>query len=179
MPYDLLLRKRGVCRIIVGVPEGEAASIRARLETGNGDVITLAEATLSALVQAYMDVFTHPSRQAIELRADAPGDDDHPQTVPRLTEVTAEEDALRRELASGPPAQIEAADGDDDDTAAIAHPQQSESKKDFTGPLSIDDGPVFGDIATQHSRPAPIDPDPSVDEAAPGPSDSDSGTDDA
>jgi len=173
MTYDLLLRERGVHRVIVGVPEGETDAIRARLETSNGDVITLAEATLSALVQAYMDVFTHPSRQAIELRADLSDEQEQQAMAPRLVEVAAEEGALRQALADGPSGQQESPAGDNDETTATALPPKLKAAKNVTGHLSIDDGPVFGDVATQHSRPAPTDPDLSVEEPGPEPSDDD------
>tara|TARA_B100000029_G_scaffold361840_1_gene354832 strand:- start:119 stop:646 length:528 start_codon:yes stop_codon:yes gene_type:complete len=166
--YDLLLRNRGVSRVIVGVPEGEVSSIRARLETGNGDVITLAEATLSALVQAYMDVFTHPSRQAIELCSEPAGSGEPDQIAPRLVEGATEEEALRRELAAGPSGHSLMDDADDDETTSIQRSEVPKGEKDFSSPLSIDDGPVFGDVATQHSTPAPIDADSSIEEPGPG-----------
>ena len=69
MNSDEPMRKRGTSRLVVGLPHGVERGISARIETADGDVIVIREETLGALVQAYMDVFTHPTMNAVELLA--------------------------------------------------------------------------------------------------------------
>ena len=96
------IRKKGTSRLVVGVPQGQEQQISALIETSDGDVIVLREATLAALVQAYMDVFTHPTTNAVELQAAAvPSSDAEPGTYQLVPGSTSEEE-LRKELAGSP-----------------------------------------------------------------------------
>ena len=162
---------------MVGVPQGQEQQISARIETSNGDVIVLREATLAALVQAYMDVFTHPTRSALELQAAAlPSSGAEPETYHLVPGTTSEEE-LRRELATGPGGTFLEAEDDETqvqwnsmpapsgsterdpegssgglETRAMSQLEDSQSAA-HQGYQTRDDGPIFGDIPTQHSAP--------------------------
>jgi len=177
MDSNVPMRKRGTSRLVVGVPEGQQQQIRARIETSDGDVIVLQEATLAALVQAYMDVFTHPSTHALELKAAAvPSGGTEPKHY-QLVPGTTHEDRLRQELAHAPRGSF--LDEDDDDTQVLRQPEPPATSEPLADPAGTfgnpetqtmerlenhptasrigwrtqDDGPVFGDIPTQHSGP--------------------------
>ncbi|MHA1593344.1 MAG: hypothetical protein ACTSXJ_10105 [Candidatus Baldrarchaeia archaeon] len=62
----LIFRNRDVRRVIAGIPRGHA-HLRVVIETEQGTFV-FQEATVAALVRAYVSVKTHPSRRAIELR---------------------------------------------------------------------------------------------------------------
>jgi len=185
--FHLLLRNRHVSRVVVGVPDGRQ-HIRARIETAGGDVITLQEATLAAIARAYLAVSTHPTRNAVELRAaEVPGRKDGFAEV-QLIETSADEETLREELAAPPPEAAEPATegahrsrdarpilparpGDISDVppepphtapsvAPVTHgaPATHHGAPDDDLELDLedgeeDDGPVFGDVPTMHSRP--------------------------
>ncbi len=187
MDWGLLLRNRSVSRVVVGVPEGHV-HVRARIETESGDVITLQEATLAALCRAFMDVTTHPSRHAVELRS-APVAGRKDGFAPhQLLEVPTDEVALRAELAAAPPPPMDAAPGYGPDGTAsgdpfagtpgpVAEPGEVTAPHKARGPVTTsvlktdhgqpddvddveleavdeaDDGPVFGNVPTLHSKP--------------------------
>ena len=203
MDSALLLRNRSVHRLVVGVPEGHT-HVRARIETSSGDVITLQEATLAALCRAYVDVTTHPQKQAVELVSSALTDGKDGFAQWQLLEAVSEEADLRRELAAPPPAVPE----DAESAFVETQPQTAPLGPDGTtsdGPLSSsplplasapgdvtmpvpreqllaasamktdqgqpeedddldfdddeeDDGPVFGDTPTLHSKPRKASP---------------------
>jgi hypothetical protein len=102
MDFHLLLRNRHVSRVLVGVPDGHQ-HIRARIETAGGDVITLQEATLAAIARAYLTISTHPTRNAVELRATRVPDRKDGFAEFQLIETDSEEQLLRAELAAPPP----------------------------------------------------------------------------
>ncbi len=102
MDFNLLLRNRGVRRVLVGIPEGEEA-LAARIETDSGDVITLQEPTLAALARAYLQVTTHPTVRAIELVATAVPDRKTGFDEVQLLDSGATEAEVQGELAAGPP----------------------------------------------------------------------------
>lgn len=159
MDFNLLLRNRHVARVIVGIPDGHE-HIRARIESDAGDIVTLQEATLAAIVRAYLSVSTHPQRKAVELRSMAVEASKEGFAAHQLMEVPSDEAALRAELAAAPR-------GPDEVAPAFAGPsgpptqhggpdEAAEEHDDLDLELDDDgdDGPVFGDIPTQHSRPA-------------------------
>ncbi len=161
MDFNLLLRNRHVARVIVGIPEGHE-HIRARIESDAGDIVTLQEATLAAIVRAYLSVSTHPQRKAVELRSMAVEASKQGFAAHQLMEVPSEEAALRAELAAAPR-------GPEEVAPAFAGPsgpptqhgspdelelEHDEDEDDLDLDEADDDGPVFGDIPTQHSRPA-------------------------
>ena len=178
MDSGVPIRKRGTSRLVVGVPQGQEENISARIETSDGDVIVLREATLAALVQAYMDVFTHPTTNALELEAAAtPSSEAGPGNYQLVPGNTSEEQ-LRRELAGTPP---QGAFGEEDDETQVRWNSMpyptGDGQRDpdgSSGGLSTrtmeqidestmgaglgwqtrDDGPIFGDIPTQHSSPS-------------------------
>lgn len=176
MDFSLLLRNRHVARVIVGIPDGHD-QIRARIESDGGDVITLQEATLAALVRAYLSVSTHPQRKAVELRSMAVEESKEGFARHQLMEVPSEEDTLRVELGSVPqeqataapmplppltnhgiPAPPEAAAEDDLDLE-LDEPSD-DLGDDLEDELEPDEdagegeGAVFGDIPTHHSKPS-------------------------
>ena len=102
MDFNLLLRNRGVRRVLVGVPEG-GDSLAARIETASGDVITLQEPTLAALARAYLQVTTHPTVRAVELVATAVHDRKDGFDEVQLLDSGATEAEVQGELAAGPP----------------------------------------------------------------------------
>jgi len=61
-----LYRNEDVCRIIAFIPRGHM-HVRVLLEFCDGLKIVLQEATVSALVRAFLDVLLHPRRRAVEL----------------------------------------------------------------------------------------------------------------
>ena len=158
--FHLLLRNRHVSRVLVGVP-AEHQHIRARIETAGGDVITIQEATLAAIARAYLAVSTHPTRSAVELRATEVSARKDGFAEVQLMETDADEAALRLELAAAPPEPPQ--DAPDPPTRPMpraaepqtdhAAPVREEADLDLDEPIE-DDGPVFGDIPTQHSRPS-------------------------
>ena len=129
MDFDLLLRNRGVARLVVGIPEGHE-HIRARIETTAGDVITLQEATLAALVRAYLAISTHPQRHAIELVSTAVPDGKAGFAEHQLLEATTDEATLRAELAAAPVAATGASN------SAPASMSPDASFADVPGPTS-------------------------------------------
>jgi hypothetical protein len=123
MDRNLLLRNRGVRRLVVGIPEGQR-QIRARIETENGDVVTLQEATLAALLRAYTQISTHPSRAALELTSGVVQGGKEGFALHQLMETAADEGALRRELAWAPtaaPRGVPAANARSGDSDAPTH----------------------------------------------------------
>ena len=163
MDFHLLLRNRHVARVVVGIPEGHE-HIRARIESDGGDVITLQEATLAALVRAYLSVSTHPQRKAVELRSMAVEESKQGFAMHQLMEVPSEEASLRIELATVPESQdtepppmppptnhgVSADLGGD---LVTQHGSPDEGDDLELDELEEDDGPVFGDIPTHHSKP--------------------------
>lgn len=190
MDWGLLLRNRSVSRVVVGVPEGHV-HVRARIETESGDVITLQEATLAALCRAYMDISTHPSRHAVELRSAPVAGGKEGFAPQQLLEVPSDEHALRAELAQPPPDVLAAEPSlgplDTTDEPMGGTPPVIADPGEVTaphargrGPVTVsvlrtdhgaadddveleaveeeeeeeaDDGPVFGDVPTHHSKP--------------------------
>jgi hypothetical protein len=164
MDFHLLLRNRHVARVVVGIPDGHE-HIRARIESDGGDVITLQEATLAALVRAYLSVSTHPQRKAVELRSMAVEESKEGFAMHQLMEVPSEESALRGELAAVP---AEASDTAPPPMPPPTNhgvppsgdlPTQHGKAEDEEDDLELDDleedgdGPVFGDVPTHHSKP--------------------------
>jgi hypothetical protein len=162
MDRSLLLRNRAVARIVVGIPEGHQ-HLRARIESVAGDVITLQEATLAALARAYVDIKTHPTRRAIELRSELvaerkPGFAEH-----QLLEIDSNPDALASELAGGPQAATlsdppEPEDDPDGDFATQPLPEldiSSGELKPVTGPARES---VFGETPTLATPRGTLDP---------------------
>ncbi len=177
MDFHLLLRNRHVSRVLVGVPDGHQ-HIRARIETAGGDVITLQEATLAAIARAYLSVSTHPTRNAVELRAVEISGRKQGFAEVQLLETDTDEDTLRSVLAAPPPEQQGAPepptasvdttplapDTEPSHEGPVAEPSvaatdhgapsdDSVADLDLDDPLEEDDGPVFGDVPTRHSRP--------------------------
>lgn len=170
MDFNLLLRNREVLRVLVGVPDGQE-HLRARIETAAGDVITLQEATIAALARAYLQITTHPTLQAIELRAEAVDTRKTGFAEFQLLDTSTPEEEIRQELASRP-----AAPPLSDTGAGLAPVSQSGSSSassqslapadlwtehgghdaDHGDSLELDEAdgpPVFGDVPTHHSRP--------------------------
>ncbi len=165
MDFHLLLRNRHVARVVVGIPEGQE-QIRARIESDGGDIITLQEATLAALVRAYLSVSTHPQRKAVELRSMAVEESKEGFAMHQLMEVPSEEGSLRAELAAVPQERDGAPPdmppptnhGVPPDVSADLVTQHGGADDDGNDDLELDeleedDGPVFGDVPTHHSKP--------------------------
>jgi hypothetical protein len=162
MDFHLLLRNRHVARVVVGIPEGHE-HIRARIESDGGDVITLQEATLAALVRAYLSVSTHPQRKAVELRSMAVEESKQGFAMHQLMEVPSDEGGLRAELASVPREADASPPALPPPTNHGAPPDVSADLVTQHGPgqdeddLDLDEleeeGPVFGDVPTHHSKP--------------------------
>ena len=168
MDFHLLLRNRHVARVVVGIPEGHE-HIRARIESDGGDVITLQEATLAALVRAYLSVSTHPQRKAVELRSMAVEESKQGFAMHQLMEVPSEEGSLRVELATVPEVQDNSPPPMPPLTNHGVPPDgpgelvtQHGSSNDHEGDdleldeldeLDEDDDAVFGDVPTHHSKP--------------------------
>ncbi len=171
MDFNLLLRNREVLRVLVGVPDGHQ-HLRARIETAAGDVITLQEATIAALARAYLQITTHPTLQAVELRAEAVDTRKDGFAEFQLLDTNTPEAEIRSELASRP-----AAPPLSDTGAGLAPVSQLNSpstsspslapadlwtehggpEPDHADSLELDDldgDPVFGDVPTHHSRPS-------------------------
>jgi hypothetical protein len=55
-----------VKRILLGIPE-EHKHLRAFIELKNGEIIVLQEATIAAIVRGYIEIKTHPVKEAVEL----------------------------------------------------------------------------------------------------------------
>ena len=181
MNSDGPIRKRGTSRLVVGLHEGAEQGFSARIETADGDVIVIRNETLGALVQAYMDVFTHPTTNAIELLAAAmPSDSSGPEEFHLIPGDTTEGE-LRKQLkpAAAIPTSVTVTKIHRD--ASLKNPLFDADPEGSSGGLrtramqqidhtverehrswqTIDDGPVFGDIPTHHSvpshRPQPAD----------------------
>jgi hypothetical protein len=168
MDFNLLLRNRGVRRVLVGVPEG-AASVSARIETASGDVITLQESTLAALARSYLQVTTHPTVRAVELVATAVTERKDGFGEVQLLDAGTDEGSVRRELAEGPPnppVEFLAPPSFSPPTPAPAPPAPSTLATEHGRPpdddddddldLELDDPDeeaIFGDIPTHHSKP--------------------------
>ncbi len=171
MDFNLLLRNREVLRVLVGVPDGHQ-HLRARVETAAGDVITLQEATLAALARAYLQITTHPTLQAVELRAEAVASRKDGFAEFQLLDTTTPEEEVRKELASRP-----AAPPLSDSGAGLApvgapglpgaSPQTStggdlwtehgSEPTDEADDIELEEAEgdaIFGDVPTHHSRPA-------------------------
>ena len=155
MDRSLLLRNRAVARIVVGTPQGHQ-HLRARIESAAGDVITLQEATLAALARAYIDIKTHPHRQAVELCSQVvdqqkPGFAEH-----QLLEVESDPSALCVELARAPSrseAPSASAERRDEDLATQLLPELDTSSGRLKPLGEQDASTVFGDTPTVASRP--------------------------
>lgn len=170
MDFDLLLRNRGVARILVGVP-ADGTQLRARVESASGDVITLEEATLAALARAYLTVTTDPTRKAVELRAaTVVGGDGH-----HLLDSGTAEAAIRSQLvlpgsAAPPPSHGPETLPRGASEAPPKHPfpataspaalatEHGRPPDDDDLELEIDESAdgeesIFGEVPTHHSRP--------------------------
>lgn len=170
MDFNLLLRNREVLRVLVGVPDGHQ-HLRARIETAAGDVITLQEATVAALARAYLQITTHPTLQAVELRAEAVDARKDGFAEFQLMDTTTPEGEVRKELASRPAAPPLSDSGAGLASVGVprttgAAPQTStggdlwtehgSGQADETDDLELDEAdeePIFGDVPTHHSRP--------------------------
>jgi len=154
MDFDLQLRNRHVVRLVLGTPAG-GEGIQARIQTNEGDVIALEGATLAALVRAYMAVTTHPTLQAIELRAAALEPAKAGFATHQLIEIASDEATLRAELAG-----VAAADRAWNETApsssALAAVPADDDDLELDDPdeAGTDDGPVFGETPTHHGKPS-------------------------
>jgi hypothetical protein len=137
MDPEVVLRGRHVQRVVVGVPDGET-HVRARIETAQGDVITLERATLAALARAYVELATHPTRRAVELRARELPDRKEGFAVWQLIEFDGDEAALRRELGS------EDADAEIGLESLDFEPARTPD---------LEESLAFGDVPTRSSRP--------------------------
>jgi hypothetical protein len=176
MNSDHPIRKRGTSRLVVGLKQGVEHGISARIETADGDVIVIRNETLGALVQAYMDVFTHPTTNAVELlAATIPNDTNSPEEFHLIPGDTSEE-VLREQLApatAAPTSATEEAtkihrdsipegplfdeepDGSSGGLETRAMQQLDHTgDEDHRGWQTRDDGPVFGDTPTHHSAPS-------------------------
>jgi len=175
MDFNVLLRNRGVRRVLVGVPEG-GTGISARIETSSGDVITLEESTVAALARAYLQVSTHPTRAAVELvAAQIDGTKDGFAAV-QLVETNTPEVSVRSELAGGPPSVADIPAPNSAGSSGIfsglqelveqatrptpglatEHGRPPRDDEDDDLDLELDDPeeePIFGDVPTQHSKP--------------------------
>ncbi len=140
MDFDLALHNRPVTRLVVGEPAG-GRGIRARLETALGDVVTIEEGTLAALVRAYMSVSTQPQVDAVELRVTPDGAGGH-----TFVEVSADQETLRTALSA-------AGDALGPDLSQELEPQADEDDDLALDDLELDDGVVFGGERTQQSGP--------------------------
>lgn len=63
------IRNDQILGLVAEVPAGHK-HLRTTLQLADGTSITLQEATVAAMVRAYMAVKTHPTRQRIELRGE-------------------------------------------------------------------------------------------------------------
>jgi len=171
MDKGLLLRNRAVSRIVVGIPQGHE-HIRARIETGSGDVITLQEATIAALSRAYVGIKTHPHRQAVELRTTEIHNGKEGFATFQLLESDVAEGLLTEELAAPPGESTSPAPGEDafDPAYDPTVPHRRADVPGLDGPATQplptldvesgeldkieldDDEPVFGDIPTVASK---------------------------
>jgi hypothetical protein len=169
MDFNLLLRNRGVHRVLVGVPEG-GDRLAARIETASGDVVTLEESTLAALARAYLHVTTHPTARAVELVATAVRDRKDGFGEIQLLDAGTDEGVVREELASGPtpamqepPTHPPAAPTPMPLPARAAAPaalatEHGRPPHDETDDLDLElddaeEEPIFGDVPTHHSKP--------------------------
>lgn len=168
MDFNLLLRNREVLRVLVGVPDGHQ-HLRARIETAAGDVITLQEATLAALARAYLQITTHPTLQAVELRAEAVTSRKDGFAEYQLLDTETPESEVRTELASRPAAPPLSDSGAGLAPVSGSNPAVAPANTEHGAPqpdeddLELDDPDeehVFGDVPTHHSRP----PGDSIDE---------------
>ena len=164
MDFHLLLRNRHVARVVVGIPEGHE-HIRARIESDGGDVITLQEATLAALVRAYLSVSTHPQRKAVELRSMAVEQSKQGFAMHQLMEVPSDESALRVELATVPqepdaapppmpPPTNHGMPPEPRDPVTQHGAGEDGDDLDLELDDAMDGDAVFGDVPTHHSKPA-------------------------
>ncbi len=156
MAKHQLLRNRALTRLVVGIPEGHE-HIRARLETAAGDVITLQEATVAALVRAYTDVAAHPTRHAVELRVQRVEEGKEGFATHQLLEFDTNEALLRRELAAQPPGIQDRGTGPGTQGSGLHAEAETERGLPPLRPPSLggldsshdtDDGPIFGDTPT-------------------------------
>jgi len=176
MNSDGPIRKRGTSRLVVGLEHGVEQGISARIETADGDVIVIRDETLGALVQAYMDVFTHPTMNAVELLAATIQSDTRSPEEFHLIPGDTSEDVLRRQLAPAPEETAHATEeatkihrnsipegprfDDNPDGTSGGLDTRAMQQLDPTGDedhhswQTRDDGPVFGDVPTHHSVPA-------------------------
>ena len=162
MDRSLLLRNRAVARIVVGIPEGHE-HLRARIESVAGDVITLQEATLAALARAYIEIKTHPTRKAIELRSELVGERKPGFAEHQLLEVESDPASLASELAGGPreatlSEQPEPDEDPDDDFATQPLPELNISSGELSPVTGPEDDSVFGETPTLATPRGDIDP---------------------
>jgi len=61
-----VIRTWDVKRVLLGVPEGHK-HLRAFIQLKDGEVIALQEATIAAIVRGYIEIKTHPVKEAVEL----------------------------------------------------------------------------------------------------------------
>jgi len=177
MNSDEPIRKRGTSRLVVGLAHGSERGISARIETAAGDVIVLRDETLSALVQAYMDVFTHPTMNAIELLAAAAPSNTGTAELFHLVPGNTAEELLRLQLAPDPHTKSQdhvTREGAAHTISTAAERDSNQETQGSSGGLETqsmeqldsqqltghagwqtqDDGPVFGDVPTHHSAPS-------------------------
>ncbi len=61
-----MIRTWDVKRVLLGVPEGHK-HLRAFIQLKDGEVIALQEATIAAIFRGYIEIKTHPVKEAVEL----------------------------------------------------------------------------------------------------------------
>ncbi|MEX2738731.1 MAG: hypothetical protein Q6356_006660 [Candidatus Wukongarchaeota archaeon] len=61
-----VIRTWDVKRVLLGVPEGHK-HLRAFIQLKDGEVIALQEATIAAIFRGYIEIKTHPVKEAVEL----------------------------------------------------------------------------------------------------------------
>ena len=54
-----------VKRVLLGIPEGHK-HLRAFIELKDGEIIVFQEATIAAIVRGYIEIKTHPVKEAVE-----------------------------------------------------------------------------------------------------------------
>ncbi len=96
MGRPILYPNQCVRRVVAAIPPGHY-HLRLLLELGDGTRIILHEATVAAIVRAYVDIVTHPTRRAtmLTLRRLGKGERKHGYAEWQLVEEGGEEDALK------------------------------------------------------------------------------------
>ncbi|QWV94594.1 hypothetical protein KP004_05260 [Geomonas oryzisoli] len=65
-PDETVLRNEDVVQVLVGIPEGHR-HVRTTIRFADGRSVTFQEATVAAIVRAYITVKTDPVKDAVEL----------------------------------------------------------------------------------------------------------------